>query len=137
MVLGGGLLVAMPTLAGILLANLVVPAHAFETMTNIALITVPGLLAGLGLAFMGRLVYGEWLERAPARKVAAGIIRAAGAVTALGLGVMLVILILAGVDPQDRGEAVVLGLGMLAGLAITVIGIWIKPRRVRRRYEED
>jgi hypothetical protein len=137
MAMGGALLVAMPTLAGILLANLVQPAHAFEIMTNIALITVPGLLVGLGLAFAGRLLYGEWLERAPARKVAAGIMRAAGAVTAFGLGIMLVILIVAGIDPQDRGEAVLLGLGMLAGLAITLIGFWMKPRRIRRRYEED
>ena len=127
MTLGGALAIAMITLAAIVIANFVEWSSATDALTTIGLITLPAALLGVLLIVLGRMVYGQWLDRAPLRRIAALVIQAVGALITLALGVMFLLLIMAGVGPQDRSDATSLGLGMLAGLALLFLGVWLKP----------
>ena len=127
MTLGAALAIAMITLAAIVIANFVEWSNATDALTTIGLITLPAALLGVLLIVLGRMVYGQWLDRAPLRRIAALVIQAVGALISLALGVMFLALIMAGVGPQDRSDATSLGLGMLAGLALLFLGVWLKP----------
>lgn len=128
MTIGAALTIATIVLAAILVGNFIDWTDAASALP-IALITLPAGLIGVVLIVLGRLTYGQWLDRAPLRRIAALIIQAIGALTTLGLGVMFLLLVMAGVGPQDRSDATSLGLGMLAGLALLFLGVWLRPSR--------
>jgi hypothetical protein len=134
MTLGAALATATVVLAAILAGNFIEWTNAASALP-VALITVPAGLLGVGLIGLGRLVYGQWLDRAPLRRIAALIVQAVGALTTLGLGVLFLLLIMAGVGPQDRTDATNLGLGMLAGLALLFLGVWLRPRSSMREHD--
>ena len=127
MTLGAALVIATFTLAAIVIANFAEWSNAADALTTIGMITLPAALLGVLLIVVGRMVYGQWLDRAPLRRIAALVIQSIGALITLALGVMFVVLIMAGVGPQDRSDAASIGLGMLAGLALLFFGVWLKP----------
>jgi hypothetical protein len=126
MTIGAALAIAMIILAAILVANFIDWTNVARALP-VAVITLPAGLLGVLLIGLGRLIYGQWLDRAPLRRIAALIVQAIGAMTTLGLGVMFLLLIMAGVGPQDRSDATSLGLGMLAGLVLLFLGVWLRP----------
>ena len=129
MTLGAALVIATITLAIIVIANFVEWNNAADVLTTIGWITLPAALFGALLIVFGRMIYGQWLDRAPLRRIAALAIQGIGALTALALGIMFLLLILAGVGPQDRSDAASVGVGMLAGLALLFLGVWLQPSR--------
>ncbi|MEP7210415.1 MAG: hypothetical protein ABI740_06230 [Alphaproteobacteria bacterium] len=136
MTLGSALAAAAITLASIILDNFIDWSRNEEARA-FALITLPSFVLGVALVGGGRLADGGWLDRAPLRRVAALIVQIVGALITLGLGVMFLLLILAGVGPQDRSDATSFGLGMLAGLALLFLGVWLKPGRSAIPHERD
>ncbi len=135
MTLGAALAIAMITLAAIVIASFVEWSNATDAVATIGLITLPAALLGVLLIVLGRMAYGQWLDRAPLRRIAALVIQATGALITLALGVMFLLLIMAGVGPQDRSDATSLGLGMLAGLALLFLGVWLKPSGPAHRQD--
>jgi hypothetical protein len=131
MTVGAAMAIAMIVLAAILAGNFITWSSAASVLTAAA-ITLPAALLGVVLIALGRLAYGQWLDRTPLRRIAALIVQAVGAMTTLGLGVMFLLLVVAGVGPQDRSDATSLGLGMLAGLALLFLGVWLRPPRQMR-----
>ncbi len=137
MFIGGAMIVAMFALAGIIIGNFVEWNNAVDALRTVALITLPAAALGGGLVLTGRWVYGEWRTRTPMRQLTAQIVQLVGVLTVAALGAMLLLLIFAGVGPQDRSDAASLGLGVLAGLAIVLVGVLIRPRNHRRSYRGD
>ena len=131
MTLGAALVVATITLAIIIIANFVEWNNAADVLTTIGWITLPAALLGALLIVFGRMIYGQWLDGAPLRSIAALAIQGIGALTTLALGVIFLLLIMAGVGPQDRSDAASVGVGMLAGLALLFLGVWLQPSRHR------
>lgn len=136
MLAGGCMIVGMFVLSGIVISNFVEWNNAADALRTVSLITLPVEVLGAALVLIGRWTYGGWKRRAPLRWVSAQIFLTIGVLTVAALGVMLLLLIIAGVGPQDRSDAASLGLGVLAGLAIVLVGVLIRPRIERRAYKK-
>ncbi|MBI1361800.1 MAG: hypothetical protein GC155_16110 [Alphaproteobacteria bacterium] len=130
------MIVGMFVLSGIVISNFVEWNNAADALRTVSLITLPVEVLGAALVLIGRWTYGGWKRRAPLRWVSAQIFLTIGVLTVAALGVMLLLLIIAGVGPQDRSDAASLGLGVLAGLAIVLVGVLIRPRIERRAYKK-
>lgn len=126
MILGGAAVVAMAVLASVVIGNYVEWENAADALGAVALVTVPPAAIGFVLMFIGRLVYGDWLERSPVVNASALAIQIAGAVVSLGLGAMLVFLAATGITADDQTTAAALGIGTTAGLAMIFLGFRIK-----------
>lgn len=137
MFVGGSMVVAMFVLAAIIIGNFVEWNNAVDALRTVAMITLPVAAMGAGLILVGRWTYGGWNRRAPLRRIAGQIVQMIGVLTAAALGLMLLLLIIAGVGPQDRSDVASLGLGVLAGLAIVLVGVLIRPRIGGRSYGKD
>ena len=89
-------------------------------------ITVPAMMAGGFFVLAGRVIYGEWLERAPIINASALAIRVAGFIVSITLGSALLFLVATGMTPDDQSTAAALGIGTTAGLAMIFVGFRIK-----------
>ncbi len=135
--LGGVAMVATTALIAIVVVNYVEWENAADALGTVALATGPAMLAGVIVLAGGRWVYGDWRAQAPIRKTSATGLRLAGVVMVAVFSVLFVMLILAGVGPENRGEATVIGLGVIAGLALLRAGMRMgKPRARRRKIME-
>ncbi len=133
MMLGAIIVLAFVALALVLVGNYLEWENALDGLAAIGIVTGPPVLAGALLALAGRAVYGEWSARAPIRKVASQTMGMIGGVIAFIFAVMLGLMIFAGVGPGDRVTAIWLSVGVLAGLCVAFTGVWLRPRRDRRR----
>jgi hypothetical protein len=132
MIVGGAAVLAMATLASVVIANFVEWENAPDALGTVGLVTVPPALAGAVLMLIGRIVYGAWLERSPVLNASALALQIAGIVVALGLGAMLIFLAATGITADDQTAAAALGIGMTAGLALIFIGVRIRSGSGRR-----
>ncbi len=132
MTLGGATIAAMTALASLAVGNYVEWENAADALGTVALMTLPPALAGALLLAAGRLVYGEWTDRAPVLNATAAGIRLAGFVVAIGLGAILLLFALTGITSSDLIAALVLGLGTAAGIGLIILGFLIKPSSGRR-----
>jgi hypothetical protein len=126
MTIGGAVVIAMSALAGIVIGNYVEWDNAADALGTVTTITIPAMIAG-GIALLaGRIVYGEWLERAPIINASALTIRVAGFIVSITLGSALLFLVATGMTPDDQSTAAALGIGTTAGLAMIFVGFRIK-----------
>lgn len=132
MILGGAAVVAMATLASIVIANFVEWENGADAMGTVTTVTLPPALGGAVLMLIGRIVYGDWLERSPVLNALALAVQIAGVVVTAGLGAMLVFLAATGITADDQTAAAALGIGTTAGLALIFIGVRIKSGSGRR-----
>ena len=132
MILGGAAVVAMAALAVLVISNHLEWDNAAEALGSVARVALPPALGGAALLALGRLVYGEWLDRSPMLNASAAAMRLAGFVLAIGLGAMLLFLAATGITAADQIAAVVLGLGTTAGVGLILLGFRMKAGSGRR-----
>ena len=132
MILGGAMALAMAMLAAVIVANFVEWKNGADALSTVTTVTLPPALGGAVLILIGRIVYGEWMERSPVLNALALAIQIAGAVVALGLGAMLVFLAITGITADDQTAAAALGIGTAVGLTLIFIGTRIKVSGGRR-----
>jgi hypothetical protein len=132
MILGGAMALAMTVLAAVIVVNFIEWDNGADALGTVTTVTLPPALGGAVMMLVGRIVYGEWMERSPVLNALALAIQIAGAVVALGLGAMLVFLAFTGITADDQTAAAALGIGTAAGLTLIFIGTRIKVGSGRR-----
>ncbi len=86
------------------------------------------LLAGFVTMIVGRAIYGHWRTAAPVVNTTGEIARTVGLVSAILLGVMLVLLLATGFKYEDTPAAAALAIGVVFGLWVAQFGDNLRGR---------
>jgi hypothetical protein len=128
MLVGGLAVLAMAVLASVVIATYLEWENAADALSTVAMVSSVPVVGGALVALFGRWVYGDWTGSAPLLRVSSWLVRVIGIVLTAALGVMLALLVFAGVGPEDGDVAVSLGIGIIGGLGLVLIGFLIAPR---------
>ena len=126
MTLGAAVVIAMAALLSVVIGNYVEWDNAADALSTVATVTILPMIGGAIVLLAGRLLYGEWQERAPIVNASALAIQVAGFLISVSLGSMLLFLVATGIKPDDQSTAAALGIGTTAGLAMIFVGFRIK-----------
>ncbi len=132
MLLGASTLLATVTGAAVIGVSCVRSGELAAPFELLAAVAASALASGVLLMVGGRAIYGQWNKAAPVANFTAYVTRMVGLTVALCLGAMLVILMFAGIGPEDMIAAVVLGIGALLGVCLVYVGANLRSRG--RRY---
>lgn len=87
------------------------------------------LAGGVCLIVGGRRIYGAWRGGAPITNLTGDVAGPVGAVTALGLGAMLLYLLASGFRAENGPAALALGAGVTIAVALTRAGMSLRSGR--------
>ncbi len=124
----GGLGAAFFAALGVaVIANYIEPENLADGLSTVALLTLPGAVAGGAVLVLGRWLYGGWRSDAPLLRAARVVLPVAGLVAAAAFAVLLVALLVTGFGPEDQLSALKHGLGIAAGAGAFVVGRRFRP----------
>jgi len=132
MALGGAAALFFCALAVVVAANFIEPENMRDALATIAMLTAPGLIAGLAAIALGRWLYGSWRGRAPLMWIVRLVLPWAGLGAAVVFFAMLAWVFVLGFGPEDALAAIKHALGAASGLLAFVVG-----RRLRRPTPSD
>ncbi|MEZ6031060.1 MAG: hypothetical protein R3C46_15115 [Hyphomonadaceae bacterium] len=123
-IMGLGAAALLATIAGatVLAVSIVKSGDLPATPPVLATGAAGGVLGGIVVLLLGRLIYGHWRRAAPIANFTADVTRMVGLAIAFGLGAMLVFLLATGLEKEDAVAAIVLGIGTVAGLGLAYVG---------------
>ena len=108
-------------------ANYIEPENPADGLSTVAVLTVPGIVAGVIVLALGRWLYGGWRGEAPLLRAARIMLPVAGLVSVAVFGVLLVALLVTGFGAEDWLSALKHWLGVASGVGTFLLGRSLRP----------